>query len=156
MAAGASRRRLLRSVVAAAIAVAFAAAAVVLISTRQRARSGAQAADIYEAVIRYRAAGEFPRSDVFFVSIRGHDPSPGLTRRFATGSITVKPMSEAQTPERRGPPLDILGIKWISGSEVEVESQSIFSQMHAIGMTHRLVHKGDQWIVVRAERRWVS
>jgi len=153
---GASGRRVLKGFVLAIASATVLAACATLYTARRGLGQAAQSDDIYEAVIRYRAAHEFPKSKTFFVCIDGEDPSPGLLRRFASGDIAVRRMSDAASPERRGPPLEFFGIKSISDSEVEVESQTIFNQMMAVGMAHRLVRKGRRWLVVSADRRWVS
>ena len=156
MLVGASGRRVLKGFVLAIASVTVLAACATLYTTRHGSGRAAQSDDIYEAVIRYRAVHEFPKSKTFFVCIDGEDPRPELLRRFTTGGVTVRKWSDARGPERRGPPLALFGIKWISDSEVEVCSQSIFNQMMAVGMAHRLVRKGRHWVVVSANRRWVS
>lgn len=126
--------------------------------------------DICEAVFRCILDDDgstlVKEAKVYFLEIRGADPTPQLLSRFADRRPPVKPVSAA-APERkngvtdratgeRGLILRIDGIVREEDGDSTVRAGYYFASLGAAGNFYKVVRRGDAWMVVRIAPEWIS
>jgi hypothetical protein len=127
---------------------------------------------IREAVFRYqfkRNASAFQdKTEVYFLSIGGGDPSDQFMRRFEGHTPVVKKVSEAivsssevtgvkdKKTGQRGLIFNQRTIKWDENDHVEVEGGYYEAGLSASGNTYSVVKENNEWVVTKSEMHWIS